>query len=363
MHLEYPVGAPHWRGAFTLLAAFLLTITACAPRTTAPAPDVAAGAVDGTGYRFLRWKQGLAILIWYDFRGDSASSSTSSGGGLGARPTYTVEGHAKSADGRRLEWRVETTDGRTASFRLNGEPYEVSRGTLFIVRMEDGDADVTRLERDLSRVEPNHASIVAFARGDPDLAPLVGQAPSPAGESPSPTPSSIPAPESPAPTPDANTYRGEEGGFALRYPPEVESGLPCPIEAIVDEPLVTFRLTGTEYYSGTNLLDACVAIRVDDNQAARETCLRARDDHEDFLGEEQINGIPFAKIGRSGVAAGHIYDVTSYRTVHADACHEITLLIHTANIGVYEPGTVAEFDEKTVKSKLSTILHTFRFLP
>jgi len=75
------------------------------------------------------------------------------------------------------------------------------------------------------------------------------------------------------------------------------------------------------------------------------------------------NGIPFARIGRSGVAAGHIYDVTSYRTVHADACYEITLFIHYANVGVYEPGTVAEFDEETVDDKLATLLHTFRFLP
>jgi hypothetical protein len=146
-------------------------LAGCAPRITAPAADVAAGAIEGTGYRFLRWKEGLAIMIWYDFRGDSGSSSTSNGGGLGAPSTYTIHGYAESEDGGRFEWEVETSDGETARFRLDGESYDLSEGTLFIVRMEHGRADVIQLERDLSGVEPNHASIVAFARGDADLAP------------------------------------------------------------------------------------------------------------------------------------------------------------------------------------------------
>jgi hypothetical protein len=358
MHVKRPFQATHWRGTLILLAAFLLTATACAPRTTTPTPAVAAGAVDGTGYRFLRWNEGLAIMIWYDFRGESGSSSTSSGGGLGAPPTYTVHGYAESEEGERFQWEVETTDGRTARLRLDGEPYDLSGGTLFVVKMEDGRADVTQLDRDLSVVESNHVSIVAFARDDPDLAPLIGDELSPSGESPPPTPGSPVM----TPLPDASTYRNEEHGFALRYPPDVEPGLTCPTEAIIDEPLVTFRLTATEYYSGTNLLDACATIRVDRSEEARESCTRPRDDHEDLVGQEEINRIPFTIFSVGGVATGHIYDVTSYCTVHADTCYEITLFVHYANIGVYEPGTVAEFGEETVKSKLAAVLHTFHFL-
>jgi hypothetical protein len=298
-------------------------------------------------------------MIWYDFRADSGSSSASSGGGLGASPTYTIRGYAESEDGDRFEWEVETTDGQTARFRLDGEPYDLSDGTLFIVRIEAGRADVTQLERDLSDVEPNHTSIVAFARDDPDLVPLVGAPPRPSGESPPPTPAS----PIPTPLPDATTYRSEEHGFEVRYPPDVEPGRTCPTEAIIDDPLVTFRLTGTQYYSGTNLLDACVTIRVDRSQTARESCMRPRDDHEELLGQEEIGGIPFATFSLGGVATGHIYDVTSYRTRHADACYEITRFVHYANIGVYEPGTVAEFDEEMVRSKLTAVLHTVRLLP
>ena len=317
MHVKRPFEATHWRGILILLLALLLTATACAPRTTTPAPAVAAGAVDGTGYRFLRWNEGLAILIWYDFRGDSGSSSTSSGGNFGQLPTYTIHGYAESEDGERFEWEVETTDGETARFRLAGEPYDLSQGTLFIVTMEGGRADVTQLEQDLSDVEPNHAS----------------------------------------------TYHSEEHGFALRYPPDVEPGLTCPTEAIIDEPLVTFRLTGTRYYSGTNLLDACATIRVGPSEEARESCTRPRDDHEGLVGQEDINGIPFTIFSLGGVATGHIYDVTSYCTVHADTCYEITLFVHYANIGVYEPGTVAEFDEEMVRNKLTAVLRTFHFVP
>jgi len=112
---------------FSILATALLlsaclviaSVAACAPRLTAPAADVAAGAVGGTGYRFLRWKQGLAVMIWYDFRGDSGSSSTSSGGGLGAPSTYTIHGYAESEDGDRFEWEAETSDGET--FLIKGD--------------------------------------------------------------------------------------------------------------------------------------------------------------------------------------------------------------------------------------------------
>ena len=173
--------------ATALLLSACVVAAACAPRITAPAADVAAGAVEGTGYRFLRWKGGLAIMIWYDFWGDSGSSSTSSGGGLAAPSTYTIHGYAESEDGQRFEWEVETRDGETARFRLDGESYDLSQGTLLIVGMEHGRAAVAQLERDLSGVEPDHASIVAFARGDADLAPFVGPAPSPAGESPPPS--------------------------------------------------------------------------------------------------------------------------------------------------------------------------------
>jgi hypothetical protein len=198
---------------FSVLATALLLSTclavagvaACAPRITAPVAEVAAGAVEWAGYRFLRWRQGLAIMIWYDFRGDSGSSSTSSGGGLGTLSTYTIHGYAESEDGDRFEWEVETSDGETARFRLDGESYDLSRGTLFIVRMEHGRADIIQLERDLSGVEPNHASIVAFARGDADLAPLDGAAPPPTPESPVPTPLS-----------DASTCRNGECGQITR---------------------------------------------------------------------------------------------------------------------------------------------------
>lgn len=345
-----PLGA-----TLVLLAALLLTVVACAPRTAAPGADAAAGAVDGTGYRFMRWQEGLAIMIWYDFRGDSGSSSTSSGGGLSGPPTYTIHGYAESEDGERFEWEVETTDGKTARFRLDGKPYDLSRGTLFLVRIEDGRADVTRLERDLSGVEPNHASIAAFARGDPDLAPFIGERP--AASPPTSTP------PTPTPAPGETTYRDDVHGFAVRHPADVVPGMTCPTEAIIDEPLVTFRLTGTQYYSGTNLLDACVTIRVDDSEAARETCTRPRDDHEAFIGEEEINGIPFTRFSLGGVATGHVYDVTSYRTLHGDDCYEITLFVHYANVGVYEPGAVDEFDEEAVKSRLTAVLHTFHLLP
>lgn len=345
-------------GVVAVLATLLAAGTAgCVPRSTPPAADVVAGVVDDVGYEFMRWEEGLAIMIWHDAPARSGSSSTSGGGPLTDDTTYRIEGYAESRDGHRFEWQVETDDGRTALFSLDDVRYDLSDGTVFIVRTSEGANDITQLDGDLSRVEPDHASCVAFARNDPDLARFLESAPEPPAASPTPSAASPPPTESPV------TYRNEDYGFEIRLPEDVVPGMTCPTQGVIDDPLVTFRLTGTRYYSGTNLLDACVTIGVDRVEGAWATCVCPRDEHEDCLGQEEISGIPFVKVARGGVATGHIYDVTTYRTPNAEACYEVTLFLHYANMGVYEPGMVSEFDEETLRSQLTGMVQSFRFLP
>jgi hypothetical protein len=260
------------------------SLTACAPRLTAPAPDVAAGAVDGTGYRFLRWKEGLAIIIWYDFRGDSGSSSTSSGGDLGSPSTYTIHGYAESEDGDRFEWEVETSDGKSARFRIDGRPYDLSQGTLFIVSTADGLADVTQLERGLSGVEPNHTSVAAFARGNAELAPLVGAAPPSSGESPLPTPVQIPSNpvtvETTSPSASSDGYTLEEAEGMIRehlwnQRPFFSRDLHIPIQELpVPEirehlPVQIFRVTDGLFARETFLIEGDTVVRLGSAEGGR----------------------------------------------------------------------------------------------
>jgi len=345
-------------GALAVLAALLAAGTAgCVPPSTPPDADVVAGVVDQVGYEFMRWEEGLAIMIWHDAPARSGTSSTSGAGPLTHGTPFRIEGYAESQDGHRFEWQVETDDGRTALFSLDDVRYDLSDGTVFIVRTGEGANEVTQLDGDLSHVDPDHASCVAFARNDSHLARFLESAASPPEASPTPLAAS------PTPTEGAAIYRNEDYGFEIRLPEDVVPGMTCPTQGVVDDPVNTFRLTGTRYYSGTNLLDACMTVGVDRGEGARATCVCPRNEQEECLGQEEINGIPFVKVGRGGVATGHIYDVITYRTTNAGACYELTLFLHYANMGVYEPGTITEFDEETLRRQLTGMIQSFRFLP
>ncbi len=142
-------------------------------RSTPPGADAASGKLEQAGYVFLRWKEGLAIMIWHD----ALESGEGSGSGSTADPIYRYQGYAASPGGPRFEWEVQTADGRTARFQINHTSYDLADGALFLITTEDGQTEVRQLQRDLSGVQPNHESIVAFARSDPDVAKFTGVTP------------------------------------------------------------------------------------------------------------------------------------------------------------------------------------------
>jgi hypothetical protein len=92
---------------FTLLAMlFVVIVSGCAPKATPPGADVAAGVVgQQVGFEFLRWEEGLAIMIWHDFLGNSGTSSTSESSGFTTDPIHRLQGYAESWDGHRFSLR------------------------------------------------------------------------------------------------------------------------------------------------------------------------------------------------------------------------------------------------------------------
>jgi hypothetical protein len=99
-----------------------------------------------------------------------ATSATSSGSGSTSDPVYRVEGQAANTDGPGFHWTLETRDGQTAQFSIDGTSYDLSAGTLFLISTRDGSPQVEQLQRDLSGIQPNRESILAFAQEDPDIA-------------------------------------------------------------------------------------------------------------------------------------------------------------------------------------------------
>jgi hypothetical protein len=164
-----------------------------------------------------------------------------------------------------------------------------------------------------------------------------------------------------APTPAWNVYRNAEYNFEVQYPADFDISVDCTAAALIGDPIVGFRLMGAQYYSATNLSEACVMVGVGQGEEARSTCLTPTIPHEESMGTKEINSVIFNQSSRVEGAVGNVYDVTRYRTLYDGACYEIALYLHSHNIGVYEPGTVSEFDRETVMDRLTKVLYTFRF--
>ncbi|HUV88906.1 MAG TPA: hypothetical protein VMY80_04575, partial [Anaerolineae bacterium] len=169
-----------WLRRLFALLAVIVAFSGCAPSSTPPGPDVAGGKVEQGGFTFMRWKEGLAIMIWHNLE-----SSTHHGSGSTTDPVYRLQGDAESQDGRHVDWRLETTDGKTAQFWIDNTPYDLSSGTLFIITTKNERTEVRQLQRDLSGVQTNYESCIAFARSDPDLASFISD---PAGAEPTTSP-------------------------------------------------------------------------------------------------------------------------------------------------------------------------------
>lgn len=189
----------------------VISVSGCATRITSPGADVAAGVYENVAFEFLHWDEGLEIMIWHDVLGDSASHATSDSA------AYTLDGYAESPDGRRFEWDVQTDDGQTAEFQLTGRTYDLTDGRLFVVTMENRTASVTQLQRDLSDIQPDASSCIAFAQDEPILTEFIRE------HNETNRPTATPSSET-VPPPDAwATYTNSAHRFALRHPPDWET--------------------------------------------------------------------------------------------------------------------------------------------
>lgn len=131
--------------------AALLGLIACAGKNTPPGASFVYGQIhvpDGFGGSFtaLRWKEGLTILLIDDI----GAGHESSGSGSTEGSIWRGQGGAVAADGRDVSWRVETADGKTASFFINRQAYDLAQGTLFLIRTTGGRASVIQQKRDLA---------------------------------------------------------------------------------------------------------------------------------------------------------------------------------------------------------------------
>jgi len=154
------------------LAILLLALVACGG-TTPPGPNAVFGGLDGdASYLLLDWQEGLRILIWDDI---VEGGHDNSGSGSTSDPVFRQSGGAQAADGRSYAYNLETTDGQQADFTIDGVPYDLEQGTLFLIRTTGDGTQVQQLDLDLSGLTPTNDGIAAFGRETPEIAAFIAE--------------------------------------------------------------------------------------------------------------------------------------------------------------------------------------------
>lgn len=154
--------------------AILFGLASCAGKTTPPGASFVYGQIhvtEGFGGSFLalRWKEGLTILLVDDI----AAGHESSGSGTTEGPKWRGQGGAVAADGRDVSWRAETTDGKTVSFFINGQVYDLAQGTLFLIRTTGGRTSVIQQKRDLAGRCSTSDDCELWLKNDPTVAQFI----------------------------------------------------------------------------------------------------------------------------------------------------------------------------------------------
>lgn len=138
---------------------------ACSGGAAPPGASKALGSFVKGGYLFLRWPEGLEVMIVHDLAGEGTAHSS----GFVAGPLSIERGSARVDGGRSLSWEVQTRDGTRGEAHIGTNRYDLAAGNLFLVTTRGGATVVRQLSRDLSAVALDHDGIIAFAGLDPDL--------------------------------------------------------------------------------------------------------------------------------------------------------------------------------------------------
>ena len=150
------------------------------------------------------------------------------------------------------------------------------------------------------------------------------------------------------PNVDWLSYHDDAAGFSIQHPltwqQRDSSGYP-----------VVFALQAAP---GTNLIEKTLEISVkQDSSGCKQSTYGGADASTTHV---STNGTDFLREAGSGIAAGNIYDWTSYSTAHAATCITVTFVLHSSSSGVYatEP---APYDRAAESEIFDEMLSTFRF--
>lgn len=169
------------------------------------------------------------------------------------------------------------------------------------------------------------------------------------------------------PSKTLTTYTNQDPDFSFNYPADfnLDEGTRPSFEGNWSS---LSQATGTVYATltlprsfqpGTNFSEATVSFAGSTN--ATTTCTDLPNDMQIKSEVVQIGGQEFIKVEVADAGAGNFYQTTVYRRLVSDTCLSIESTIHSTNIGVYDPGTVKEFDQTKTAALLWTVVNSLKF--
>jgi len=89
----------------------------------------------------------MAVVVWTD-----VSSGSNFLPPITTKPEgFVFEGHHRGPDGRHIDCRCATTDGRTGAVTINDKTFDLDQGALFLVSTISGQTQVRQLKREILR--------------------------------------------------------------------------------------------------------------------------------------------------------------------------------------------------------------------
>ncbi len=166
-----------------------------------------------------------------------------------------------------------------------------------------------------------------------------------------------------------HSYTNSDYGFSLKYPDNLtlfSSGLDAQNDHSSYIPICTHTtrvclLYNGKEYEGTNFEAAAFTVNVRREARTKPACDQL-DAGADPAKKIVINGTSFTYRQLGGAALSHDISSRAYRTFRDGVCFELALSIASTNIGVYDAGTIGDFNPAKLDRALDQVLHTFRFV-
>ena len=120
--------------------------------------------------------QRVGLVICTDAMGTSSSGAES-----GLFSGSVAKGSIGTANGKRIEWEWNSPRDKGGDFQLDGAPYDLSKGSVFLVSTKGGQVRVEQLDADLSSFPTQRrgnmqTAFKDWAKGEPKVGQFLAEA-------------------------------------------------------------------------------------------------------------------------------------------------------------------------------------------